>query len=243
MLLGMGNKGQPKYERDMLRFFSKFTFAVEEMDNDTEYTDTRQGVLRAAVVSWAQPRQEGWENDVCYKGPIWRKHRFSTAKCNICFIYLLLRCFPRVPGWNEGQRKAPGAVWLGTSGNRSNRPSISEGTDTWLRGTDTGHRLYRHKMEGHWYQGLYLKIPEDGEVHGFFFLSSRHCLSGNASIGHAHQHLTRDRWQSVSGPSAKHNPKCFNKSQFRLSDDSPSHPFDKDKNRPKRTDWFRMDWL
>lgn len=51
MLLGMGNKGQPKYERDMLRFFSKFTFAAEEMDSDIEYTDTRQGVLRAAVVS------------------------------------------------------------------------------------------------------------------------------------------------------------------------------------------------
>lgn len=37
----------------------KFTLAAEKMDDDTEYTDTRQGILRAAV---AQDRQEGWEN-------------------------------------------------------------------------------------------------------------------------------------------------------------------------------------
>lgn len=51
MPLGMGNKGQPKYERDMLQFFTKFTLAAKKMNDDTEYTDTRQGVLRAAVVS------------------------------------------------------------------------------------------------------------------------------------------------------------------------------------------------
>lgn len=59
---GNGKQGQPKYERDMLRFFfffMKFTLAAEKMDDDTEYTDTRQGILRAAV---AQHRQEGWEN-------------------------------------------------------------------------------------------------------------------------------------------------------------------------------------
>lgn len=55
MPLGMGNKGQPKYERDMLRFFMKFTLAAEKMDDDTEYTDTKQGVLKTAM---AQHRQE-----------------------------------------------------------------------------------------------------------------------------------------------------------------------------------------
>lgn len=74
MPLGMGNKGQPKYERDMFQFFfTKFTLAAEKMNEDTEYTDTRQGVLRAAVVSSAQPRQEGWENVGLLQGSYLKK--------------------------------------------------------------------------------------------------------------------------------------------------------------------------
>lgn len=54
----------------MLQFFTKFTLAAEKMNDDTEYTDTRQGVLRAAM---AQHRQEGWENVALLQGSYLKK--------------------------------------------------------------------------------------------------------------------------------------------------------------------------
>lgn len=181
MSLGMGNRGSQSTRRTCSGFlWSSLWQQRKWMTIPSTQTQGR--------ASWGQPwsaerstdRRDG-KTLVCYKGPLWRKHRFSTAKCNIRIIYLLLRCFPRVPG---------GSL-TGYLGKSLESPFHFWGD--WYSTERDGHRLYRHKMEAHWYQGLYLKIPEDGEVHGFFFLSSRHCLSGNASIGHAHQHLTWGR--------------------------------------------------